>query len=311
MLLPATRARGIVVFKLWPSLAYPARMAVAFGLVLIGFALQAAMFNVLPGAVLIGIGNLLLLVSGFNNRVDFGRYRPDSQWERVDHERLDDLIALDNKMQKWDLDSLDVSNWLGGLLFLIIAAAAGFAIALLEAFPRILAIDAALLLLPHWLTGIRRILRQPLIVIKVDVIRTLLRVGQAALARDRVDVLMLFQGKDTRIPTDVKFKASPEGAAPEFLGLYGQVVLNDVQGKSFPYFYVVLVAKKGFGLRPAFDRYVAPAGLIKEFKLQGDVEVWVIRQFTTKKSGYHTKPEKMVRILDAGLQQADGVATGA
>ena len=92
------------------------------------------------------------------------------------------------------------------------------------------------------------------------------------------------------------------------MGLYGQVVTNDVNGTSYPYFYVVLVARKGFGLQPVFQAYRPPKKMTKEFKVEDDVEVFVIRQTTSKTSGYHTKNKKMTAILKAGIALADQVA---
>jgi len=102
-----------------------------------------------------------------------------------------------------------------------------------------------------------------------------------------------------------------EGQHPDFLGLYGQVVLNDVQGTSYPYFYVVLVAKDGFGLRDAYQQFQPDEDITKEFKREDQVEVMVIRQYTTDKSGYHTKPLIANGIFYAGLNVAEEVATQA
>jgi hypothetical protein len=97
---------------------------------------------------------------------------------------------------------------------------------------------------------------------------------------------------------------------PDFLGLYGQVVLNEVQGRSYPYFYAVLVARRGFGLQQARDGHRAPPGVTIELNEQDKVEVLVIRQTTTKKSGYHTEPADAAKILDFAVAVAEQVASG-
>jgi hypothetical protein len=86
------------------------------------------------------------------------------------------------------------------------------------------------------------------------------------------------------------------------------VVLNEVQGSSFPYFYVVLVARRDSGLRSLYDDFSAPAEIISEFKYQDDVEVLVVRQKTTKTSGYHTKTPAALRIFTEGLNLAEKFA---
>jgi hypothetical protein len=120
--------------------------------------------------------------------------------------------------------------------------------------------------------------------------------------------MMLLRGAEAKLPDDVKFKVDIQDHHPDFLGLYGQVVLNEVQGSSFPYFYVVLVARRGFGLTEAKESYIDPRGMTTELKYQGEVEVFVIRQTTTKTSGYHTKPTKALRIFLEGLGLAKRVA---
>jgi len=309
-MLPAREDRGIVVFKVLPSISYPTRMTASFALIAIGLILQMAMVEIFPGVIAIFLGNLLLLVSGYDNRVDFDRWRPAASWERAGVEKLEELTRLHRQIKRWDRSALDVTNPIGLLLFLIVVAMLAFAVFAARGLGRMLAIDGLVLLVPHWLTGIRRILTQPRLMIKVDTIDRLLHDLGPRLDRHRVDLMMLLDGKETKIPVDLKFKVDIQEHDPDFLGLYGQVVLNEVQGRSYPYFYVVLVAKKGFGLRPAYDRYDAPAGITREFKVQRDVEVFVIRQHTTKTSGYHTKPGVAARILAEGLRLAEKVAGG-
>ncbi len=85
------------------------------------------------------------------------------------------------------------------------------------------------------------------------------------------------------------------------LGLYGQVVINAVQGKSYPYFYVVLVAENGSKLKRLYLHYTPPSGIISVFKSQAKVDVFIVRQKTSKTSGYHTKPDRIQRIFGEGL----------
>jgi hypothetical protein len=122
---------------------------------------------------------------------------------------------------------------------------------------------------------------------------------------------MLLPGGAARIPEDVKFRVDLADRDKDFLGLYGQVVINDVQGTSYPYFYVVLVAKQGFGLGTVYREYAPPRNIVKELNTEREVEVLVIRQRTTKTSGYHTKPAAAEEILRQGLALAERVAVKA
>ena len=163
MILPAATDRPIVVFKVWPSLAYRTRLLSAFILIGAGLVAQFVTASFVWGTPLIVAGTLLTLVSGYDNRVDFGKFDPAAEWVPVEPEKLAELRGLDRRIRRWDISALDVSNPLGAVIFVVavlgLAAVAWF-------FPgpmRILALDAALLLLPHWLTGLRMVLRLSLI----------------------------------------------------------------------------------------------------------------------------------------------------
>ena len=311
MILPDKQDRGVVVFLVLPSLAYGTRMAAGFALIAAGLIMQFVTQEFFPGVVLVAAGNLLLLVKGYDNRVDFGAFDPEAHWERVEREKLSQLKALDTKIKRWDRTTLEVSNPLGLIVFVLVVAGLGALVVLGIGVTRILAIDAAVLLVPHWLTGIRKTLRTPGLLVRIEAIESVLEQAARRLEDHRVTVLMLLTGSEAKLPEDVKFKVDFEGQHPDFLGLYGQVVLNDVQGTSYPYFYVVLVAKDGFGLREAYDRFQPDSDITKEFKREDQVEVMVIRQHTTDKSGYHTKPLVANGIFYAGLNVAEEVARQA
>lgn len=315
MILPAKSDRGTVVFWLFPSLQYNVRLSIGFVIIGVGLVLQLAGTGLFPGITLVAVGNLLLLVKGYDNRVDLRVFEPEANWERVGMEKLGELRALDKKMRGWDRSMLDVTNPLGavmlilllGSLVLIFASSVGGEGVVVESV-RILVLDAAVLFVPHWLTGVRSILRQPGLLVRIEAIESVLERAKLRLKDHQVTLLMLLGGGQVAMPEDVKFKVEIAGHDPDFLGLYGQVVINEVQGTSYPYFYVVLVARRGFGLRETFDRYVSTSRVTKEFKVEKEVEVMVLRQHTTKRSGYHTKPAVANRIFHEGLDLAEHVA---
>lgn len=301
--------RGIVVFKVWKSLPYGIRLALSFGLILSGFLLQLTLDQLVAGGVALFLGNLLLLVRGYDNRVDFGRFDPAADWEAVTPDKLEELVQFDKKIRDWDRSAVDITNALGGCMFVLVVGTLVAGTVLCYGLTQVLFIDALVLLVPHWVTGVRSILTLPNLMVKVQTLVDLLRGTSAALQDHKVDALVLLKGKgDTKLPDDVKIRVGIKDAHADFLGLYGQVVINMVQGTSYPYFYVVLVARKGFGLHPAFERYSPPEEMIKEWKVQDDVEVIVLRQYTTSTSGYHTDDATARDILAEGLQLAQRVA---
>ncbi len=310
MILPGREDRGIVVFWTLPSLAYGARLAVSALLIVSALVLQALSGALLPGVLFLAAGNLLLLVKGYDNRVDFESFQTDAHWERVDVAKLRELKELHTRMRRWDRSVVDVTNPWGLIAFVLVAGALVVWAVATDGLWRILAIDAAVLLMPHWVTGVRSILVRPKLLVRIAMIEELLDRASIRLRDHHVTLMMLLSGTETPIPDDVKFKVDVTGRADGFLGLYGQVVINEVQGSSYPYFYVVLVAKDGFGLHQAFRAYRPAEEITKEFKREKSVEVFVIRQHTTKTSGYHTKPDAAFRIFEQGLRMAESVATG-
>lgn len=293
-----------VVYWLWRDLVYRKRMAIAFGLIVLGLLLQWYSGEVFAGVFPLIAGNALLLVRGYDNRVEFKGYDPSRQWQQVEPARLTDLKHLDKKMQRWDRSFIDITNGRGLFTFALLVALLVLSFIVIERsgeYRLLLAIpvNAAILFLPHWFTGTRRILRMPGLLIKAETLDKVLK--QAEQQGDQVDVLMLLKGKEKTLPQDIKIKIAPEEAPRDFLGLYGQVVINPVQGSSYPYFYVVMVARPGLGLKRLANGFSPPDGTVAEYKEKDGVEILVLRQFTTKTSGYHTKQETVRALLQLGL----------
>jgi hypothetical protein len=301
---------GIVVFPIWQSLSYDKRLFLGFGLILIGFVVQGLTKSFVPGAPFILAGNLLIIVKGYNNKIDLGRYDPGAQWENVEIDTLDKLITLDRKIRDWDFSPLDITNISGAALFLLVMTPLGWLAYTSRGLVQALFLDTILLLLPHWLTGIRSILVLPRLLVKVNTLRDLLQdpAVRSLGENHTIDLMVLLKGQKTKVPDDVKIRLRFLGQHKNFLGLYGQVVINEVQGTSYPYFYVVLVARKGYGLREVSPHCVSSGNLMTKFKLQDEAEVLVIRQRTTKTSGYHTEPVAVKDIFQEGFRVAQKVA---
>jgi hypothetical protein len=306
--------QGIVVFKTWKSLMYKTRLLISLCLILVGFIIQYLFYNILPGAVIIFLGNILLLPSGYNNRINLGRFDPQSDWEKAGKHKLDELLTLDRKIRKWDKSTIDASNALGGCLFVILL---GIIVFLgVDAFfesnnktMQIITVDATVLLIPYWLTGLRSIFTVPKLTMKIKLINTLISQVEPQLQAHKVEYFLLLKGEKTQVPEDVKFKVNIANQHKDFLGYYGQVTLNNVQSTPYPYFYVVMVARKNFGLQQVYQSYTHSKKIVKEFKQQKDVEVLVIRKNTkVGAKGYYTDKKDVQNIFLEGLKLAETAA---
>lgn len=309
--------QGIVVFHFRPAMPYGKRVAVSFTLIAAGLVIQALTGIFLAGAPVLLAGSLLLCVRGYHNRVESGSFNPDAAWENVDIQRLRDLQEIDKKMLRWNRSFMDVTNSWGVITLILVVGPAFFSVVhhlefghgIFAPAVEMLLFNALTLLTPHWVTGTRRILRLPKLMVKVEALQALLDNAERMVKADQVTVMMLLKGK-TKIPEDVKLQIQIPDASKEFLGMYVQVVTNDVKGTSYPYVYVVLVAKRGYGLEQATIGIAPPKGVIKEYKEQDDVEIVVVRQQTTKTSGYHTKSSRASEIFTNGLNMAKVATSG-
>ncbi|MBD3243380.1 MAG: hypothetical protein GF331_22510 [Chitinivibrionales bacterium] len=314
MYLTNVNERDTVVFHAWQSLNRRTRMLLAFGLVITGVIVQVLTFALFPGIVLVAAGNILLLVKGYDNRVDAFTLDMDSKWTRVDRAKVAEVEELNRRMVNWDRSALDITNGMGFWVFaLVVAVCAGLLLVggASNSSPLVLlGVNAMALLIPHWVTGVRSILTTPGVVTKIRLFDNQLRLLQDRLADCAVEYYMLLGGDETRVPRDIKLRIKSKDQHPDFLGLYVQIATNTVNGTAYPYLYTVLVAKKGYGLKQVCWNYSEPHGVTKEYSIEGEVEVLVIRQTTTKTSGYHTDTHDARKVFREGLILAQGAAGG-
>ncbi len=320
----STDQQNIVVFWIWKSLEYWKRMLLGIGCILFGFLIQYFFTSLFwLGLPFLLAGSLFFIVRGYDNTTDFGTFTPTAEWEKVDEDKLLEAEQLARQMRKWDRSFIDISNGLGVFTFIIVFII-GLGLYIYGTSERnygmiALAFDTAVLFIPLWFTGKRDIMTQPNLLLKIKVFKRLLDDVQEETQPHDVEYFMLLKGKDeqTKVPSDVKLRVKVKDEDPDFLGFYAQIVINSVSGKKYPYCYVVLVAKQGYGLKKAYKRYTPPdtgflsffhTEFLKEFKEEDDVEVFVLRQKTTKTSGYHTKDHDMKNIFLAGLHLTEQVA---
>lgn len=293
MLLPDPKRRGEIQFVLARNWSYGRRLLVIVLLLAGGFALQAAV-SLPAGAVLLFAASLLAVVKGFRNAPDIPP--GPGEWRGASTDQFRHIVDIAAKSRRWDQSLLDISCTEGAItfVFLLIGVTVGAAM-LAGAGQEWLAIawglDAAVLLLPHWVTGIREILINDPLTIKANL---LLQVagqwedtphqGQTLLPQ-----MLVYRGPKGELPGDVKLVIQSKTLGPDFLGVQVQLVLNRVQGADYPYVYCVLVARPTLKMLARL-RENPPRGILLEPSTnhEDNVEILVVRQFTTSTSGYHT-----------------------
>ncbi len=256
--------------------------------------------------------SLLAVVRGFSNIPP--RLPGRREWRGADRAKLENVIELARKTRRWDRSALDVTCGVGlAALAAVLAGIAGVGYLLWRSDEEWLmaawVVDAGVLLLPHWVTGVRRVLTNDPLVVKVtqllavmDFFRKLRREGEQMTPQMQVRT-----GKQGEMPCDAKLVLQIATLGEDFPGLQTQVVLNRVQGRDYPYLYCVLVA------RPQLEmlRQLAPdppKDVLVEPKREADVDIMVIRRRTTKTSGYHTPPATCRKIFAFALAEARRLA---
>ena len=253
--------QGIVVFKLYQSLEYKKRVIISFLLILTGILSQFFGDELFPGVIFLLAGTAFVLPSGYDNRVKAGRYNAGASWEKTDEKGIKEFLAHIKKVKKWDLSSLDVTSGLGILTLIVVIA--GLVGAFLYGtmyhryrFLEMVAIDGAVLIIPFWLTGLRLSgvseVMGSAIMIYVRKIKILLRLALSEETKKlrgnhTLDYYVLLKDDHTKVPIDAKFRINIQDKHDDFMGLYGQIVTNTVQNESHMYFYMVLVARMGYG----------------------------------------------------------------
>ncbi|MHC4816433.1 MAG: hypothetical protein ACYTF8_00035 [Planctomycetota bacterium] len=311
MTLRAEAQEPTLQFSLLKGVSYRRRLLVVTILAAVGLLLQVLFLSFWAGVPFLLAAVICSWVVGFDNRLDKRRLRHDVAWETAPFDRVETILRLDRAGRRWDFSLLDISNLTGcgiflaaltgaALLAILAAAEAGLSAAM------IVGGDLVLLILAQWFSGMRAGHRQADLVIKAEHDLAVMRTMRAEVEKEgELRVQLRMGGKtDDRAPTDLKLSIHYPEAPAHFLGVQAQIVLNRVQGRPYPYFYAVVLAREGHGLFAAAKRVQLPGGVIREKKSQGDVEVSIIRQQTTKTSGYHTKPDVSCRILRTALEIA-------
>ena len=323
--LPDRERRHRLQFHVAPKLGYRTRLGLAGGLILFGLALQllwpfrSTVALLLVSLPLLLAGNLCLLVRGYNLKPKH-RLRGGA-WEKTTRDRFREACRLEAQVRRWDQTFADWTCVAGVVCLLLFACACGLVWFVLAAasgtrfWAPVFVADAIVLLIPHWVTGTRRGWRPTELIQQVKSLEAALNAIES-FAAPPCQIQPMFQlagSGPNRTPVAARvFVRFPDGPA-NFLGVQFQVSLNDVQGTKYPYLYAVIVARPSFGLlRDHLSRAVSSApSLTVESNQEEEVEVIVIRQTTTKKTGYHTDRNAIRHIAQTAWQNASQILAAA
>jgi hypothetical protein len=320
---PPQEQRDSIRFYAAKGLAYQTRRNLILLSLAAGMLLQITTLNVWPGIPFLLIAVLLGLVKGYDSRIRLQNFRHDQTWTEVPIDKFREIEAVRQKSKAWDRDSLDITNALGFATFLA-AIILGWALAILVGLfagnfssAVIVPIDFLILVIPFYFTGVRWALKQGNLAIKVRLLLNLHAYFEKNKIESESFIPMLLLAReshesnecnDRTVPIDVKFQIRYKGLpSDQFYGLQSTVNINLVQGSSYAYFYCVLVAKPGFGLKKYQSKIQESSSAICEYDSQTKAEVLVIRHPTTKTSGYFTDDAACMAILSSAMGVARGI----
>lgn len=328
--LPPQEKDGEIKFAVAKGLPYRPRMALVALLLTAGVALQV-FWNFWPGFALLFCGLLLGMNTGYDAAP---RTTGKEEWSKVTPDEYAKVRLKAEQLSNWDEDMFDITSLSGFAGLAAMAVACGVAYNLADGvwnFPPGTAFyfgaDAALVIFPLWLVGTRSYLKKDKLIIKVTLLEEIMAGlrGPSDVQVQPLLSLMSTEGGRTE-PEDARLMVKLVGAPADFMGLQVQVSINSVQGKDYPYLYCVLLAKAGSGLLDGWEGLAkqpersvfggmlgallgtGAGGITYEFDRSGEVELVVVRQETTRKSGYYTPPPAARQVVDSALDLARALA---
>lgn len=309
---PSPEDQDIIKFYIFKNLSYIARMLVYLCSIAVGFLLQIITINVLPGAILLIFASLLILVKGYSTKPIPASQQYEGEWTKTNMEKVHQINQIKRNINKWDKDALDISNGLGCVTFIMVFIVisficVGIAAEVSDSVAGIFIVDSIILIASIWFNGMRTKGHQQILYIKTDIVVELEKYFEKIKnpGENYVPSMILAKDKEGKeFPTDCRFNIVFDNASADFYGIQAQININDVSGAKYPYFYCVITAKEGFGLGQYTSRLAIPKGITVQFSKDEGAEVIVIRQSTTKNSGYHTNIYACNDILKFSLSLA-------
>jgi hypothetical protein len=328
-LFPPPDKDGQIKFILAKSLPYKTRMSLVATLLLAGLGLQLTV-SFWAGLAVLLAASLLGTVRGYDAKP---KVVTGETWERVTPDEYAKIKLKADQLKQWDEDLFDITNTAGVLTFaaacavcvggyLILASGFGFPFG----YWIYVAFDAVVVLAPLWFTGVREYLRKDKLIIKLNLLESVMKLLTAPSDVQVSPMLALAKTEEGKTePEDARLLVKLVGAPTAFYGMQVQVSINSVQGKDYPYLYCVLIGKEGAGLLSGYERFIEKpkeslGSSLTQFFLRGlglsgqrlvyegqknkDVDILVIRQYAQGNIGYTTSTENAASLVTAALGMA-------
>lgn len=294
------------VYLLFDKITPQLRAIVSVLLIGTGFLFQLSAKNIFVGLPFIIACIILNWMKGISiKRIKTGKLT----WQEVTPEKIDQVLAHCKKIKKFR------SKNIGCVVIIILLFAYMFIfpfsmeLNLLLPFPlTAMIVNVLVLFIGLSLSGRRTAWMPSNLDIKSEIVK---RIINSPIIKNDTSLqarpyLEIRKTKEGTLPNDARILIKFKDAPSEFIGLQGQISINRVKSKAYPYFYVVLIAKHEFYLYDKFGKHQIDK-LVIERKRTKEVDVIVIRQRTTKTSGYHTNTAVQDYILVNSIKLTKGL----
>lgn len=305
---PDSERQGEIQFIFMKSWPYRTRMFVIILLMVLGISIELAL-NYWAGLVVLFAGTVLGMIRGYHAKPKMKR---GETWNRVTPDEFRKIRLKEKQLKSWDRDAFDITNGLGCgifllalLIFSVITRVAVRAVS----FRLILAawLNVAVVILPHWFTGVRTYLKKDKLILKIKLLETVMKQLEPDSRMQVHPMLAVMKTQDDKqVPDDARLMIRLIDAPEAFMGIQIQISINTVQGTDYPYLYCVLLAKQEAGFFRKKQSLVSPSPKIVLSESQSPgVDVLVVRQKTTKNSGYHTSEKAAMHVIESAIQLAE------
>mgnify|MGYP005839018801 CR=1 FL=1 len=300
--LQSNNEKFILRYWFFNSLSKSIRSIITVLLLLCGFAIQLEL-SIFIGSILIIAASLLNIVRGINIK------KPDAkktEWEKATFSEINNILVKIKEIKKWSSLSLKTKIT---ILYIYGFFSIPFIIAVLARyqFITIIFLDFNFLFIPLFLSGNRSVWIPPHIEIKVN---TFLDCMQHPRIKNNPEIKIqpyILVGKlqnQSNFPLDVKLMIEFPKFSKDFLGIQIQVSINKVGTSNYPYVYAVLIAKQSLALNMKSTGYKK---IIHEYHKQDEMDILVIRRYTTKTLGYHTDKKTIQEIIDNAFNTTENL----
>lgn len=309
---PKPEEQSSLKFYFEKSLPYSARI-ILIACFLLGGLLIQLLIHVWIGLVVMFIGILL----GAHRGIDAApKLKGKETWAQVTPDEYQKIINKNNEWKRWDRDSFDITNGLGvgiliitglfcfiGSVFIINENA--------DYYFDIFFIDCAVILLPLWFIGIRTFMKFDDLMIKIKILK---RIIYELAPMTQVQVLPMLAVKEAeeggKVPSDARLMIRILNSPDWFMGVQIQICINNVQGTHYPYLYAVVLTKPSANkLSTGYDiaRSSNANGFTPTYETNSteEADVLIVRQKTTRQSGYYTNNSVSTAIVKNAISIAE------